>query len=129
MSFAIQQQVAAGLITFHLAGFRGYPNSEAGLNVFARCLQECCVSVEHAEGVLKSFDLEFPTLRDIITTATTMRGKYEVAVSPLVEWEKKYGKPEPFDTSMEGHCLCCGRPWADILARTAPVGCNCLQKP
>ena len=62
--FAIQEEIAAGLIKFHLSGFRGYPKDEAGLNVFARCVQECCVSVEHAAAVLNYFKDEFPTPGD-----------------------------------------------------------------
>jgi len=115
-AFAVQQTVAIGLIRHHLSGFRGYPPSEAGEKVFARGLQECTISVEHAEGVLKSFDERFPTLREIIDTGNGLRAQFEPQESQKAKWEREYGKPVPFDTSMEGTCLCCGRTWADILS-------------
>jgi hypothetical protein len=103
--FAIEQDTAAGLIRFHLSGFRGYPPTEAGENVFARCLQECCVSVEHAETVLKSFDGTFPTLRDFIEAATNVRSRFELVVSQHAEWEKQYGPAAPFVPDLSGDPL------------------------
>lgn len=91
MSYQIDQAVAVGLIKFNLSGFRGYPKDNAGINVFSRCLQECCVSVDHAIAVLKLFTDEFPTLRDIITAATNLRAKFEPDEDPRKKWEREYG--------------------------------------
>jgi len=96
MNAYVNEDVACGLIRFHLSGFRGYPNSEAGEKVFARCFQECCVSVAHVQAVLNSFDDEFPTLREIITTANNLRSQFEPLNSSLEEWEQQYGKPQAF---------------------------------
>src|ERR1035441_3683180 len=117
--YPVQQAVARGLIQFHLAGFRGYPPSEMGENVFARGLQECTVSVDHATAVVKSFQERFPTLREVVDTANNLRAKFEPQESQKAQWEREYGKPVPFDSSMEGTCLCCGRPWAEILSARA----------
>jgi hypothetical protein len=117
--FPVQHDTALGLIKFHLSGFRGYPPSEAGEKVFARGLQECTVSVEHATAVLKTFDQHFPTLREILDTGHSLRAQFEPQESLHAKWEREYGKPVPFDSSMEGTCLCCGRPWAEILAHRA----------
>jgi hypothetical protein len=117
--FAVQEPVAIGLIRHHLSGFRGYPPSDTGEKVFARGLQECTISVEHAEAVLKKFDERFPTLREIIDTGNSLRSQFEPKESQAAKWEREYGKPVPFDTSMEGTCLCCGRPWSEILAHRA----------
>ncbi len=117
--FAVQESVAVGLIRFHLSGFHDYPKSEAGEKVFARGLQECTVSVDHATAVIKSFDERFPTLREIITTGVNLRSQFELTESQRDKWEREYGKPVPFDSSMEGVCLCCNRPWAEILSHKA----------
>jgi hypothetical protein len=117
--YPVQQAVARGLIQFHLAGFRGYPPSEMGENVFARGLQECTVSVDHATAVVKSFQERFPTLREVVDTANGLRAQFEPQESQKAKWEREYGKPVPFDSSMEGTCLCCGRPWAEILSARA----------
>jgi hypothetical protein len=118
--FAVQQEVALGLIQFHLSGFRAYPPSEAGEKVFARGLQECCVSVAHAEAVLKSFDQSFPTLKELFDTAHNLREKFLPPEEPLKQrWEREYGKPVHFDIDMEGICLCCNRPWSEILSAHA----------
>ncbi len=118
-AFAVQEETALGLIRFHLSGFRGYPPSEIGEKVFARAVSEQTISVKHAEAVLKQFDERFPTLREIIDTAQNLKPQFEPTESQKQKWEREYGKPVPFDTSMEGTCLCCGRPWAEILAHTA----------
>jgi|ERR1039458_2408378 hypothetical protein len=117
--FAVQQPVAVGLIRHHLSGFRGYPPSEAGEQVFARGLQESSISVEHAEAILKKFDERFPTLREIIDTGNGLRAQFEPQESQKAKWEREYGKPVPFSSDMEGTCLCCGRPWSEILSHRA----------
>jgi len=119
--FAVQQSVAAGLIRFYLSGFRGYPPSEAGENVFARGLQESCLSVQHVTATLKSFDERFPTLRELLDVANALRPQFEPKENLQEKWEREYGKPQPFDMSMEGKCQCCGRPWADIMANSSRV--------
>ena len=117
--YAVQMDVAVGLLRFYLAGFRGYPPSEMGENVFARGLQECTISVDHAVTVLESFDEKFPTLREIIDTANGLRAQFEPQEPQKAKWEREYGKPVPFNSDMEGTCLCCGRPWSEILAYRA----------
>lgn len=115
MSFAVQESTAIGLLRFHLSGFRGYPPSEMGEKVFARGLQECSLSVDHATAIIQSFDERFPTLREMVETANSIRDKFLPQESQRAKWEREYGKPMPFDSSMEGACLCCGKPWAEIL--------------
>lgn len=122
MSYPVQQNVAVGLLQFHLKGFDGYPNSPAGESTFARALCESTVSVAHCEAVLKTFDLKFPTVREIKDIANNLREKFQPTESRYEKWEREYGTAEPFDMSTEkGCCACCGRPWADILANAPKV--------
>lgn len=90
----IQLDVAKGLILFHLAGFKGFPRDDAGLQTFARALCDCCVSVGHAEHVLRAMDLNFPTIRDIRSAADECREQFAPRASQRLEWEKTYGKPD-----------------------------------
>jgi hypothetical protein len=94
--FAVQESTALALIQFHLSGFRGYPPSEMGEKVFARGLQECTISVDHATAVVKKFDERFPTLREIIDTAVNLKPQFEHLESPQQAWQREYGKTVPF---------------------------------
>jgi hypothetical protein len=94
-AFNISSDVALHLIRHHLSGFRGYPRDVRGEEVFARCLQECCCSVSHAESVLVGFGGEFPTKNQIIQGANDVRERFEPTAETRAEWERKYGPAAP----------------------------------
>ena len=48
---------------------------------------------------MRSFDLSFPTVRDIVEGATRIRSKFERTELQQAEWEKQYGAARPFDIS------------------------------
>jgi hypothetical protein len=115
----ITQAAALAQMQTDLAGYDGYPNSEAGQIRFAREFQDCCISIGHMRAVTACFDTHFPTVREIRDTAASLKHQFEVAPDQRAEWEKKYGPPEPFDLNMEGVCLHCGKRWDDILHNAA----------
>lgn len=108
---AVDLNVCLGLIREYLSGYRGYPQSEAGENRFAFALQENVLSVAHARAVLKLFDQQFPTVREIHETAWSIRPQFEPKESQTAEWRRIYGEPKPlFDGPIEWNAFfweCC----------------------
>lgn len=98
---SIQIPVACGILR-QICGFRGYPKAD-GETRFVEVLAEVSLSVEHAMEIVKTFDSEFPTLREIRDTALNLRARFETQINQHAEWEKQYGKPEPFPILAEGH--------------------------
>lgn len=91
-------EICVALVSELLAGYRGYPATEAGVRRFAVAVQENCISVSHARATLKSFDELFPTVRQICDVAINLRPQFEPSeVDQHREWERQYGKPQPFD--------------------------------
>ena len=91
-------EVCVSLIREFLSGYRGYPNTEAGEKRFAFALQENCLSVSHVRAVLQCFDEGFPTVRQIHDSAFGLRAQFEASeIDQRKEWERKYGKPQPFN--------------------------------
>jgi hypothetical protein len=95
MRNAVHHTVCIGLIRSELAGYQGYPNTEAGEIRFARALQEVSVSVAHASAILAKFTQKFPTVQDILDTGLNLLPEFEIQHSQLVEWEKEYGPRSP----------------------------------
>lgn len=100
---AIARAICVSLLREYLSGFHGYPKSpdsaktSSGEDTFARILQDCALSVGHARAILETMDLAFPTKRDIEASAVSLRPKFEQQVPQTLEWERKYGKPAPFE--------------------------------
>jgi hypothetical protein len=91
---AIAGPVALAKVRHHLAGLRGFnpkPEAEA---LLARTVQAVCISVEHVDAVLSSFDNECPTPREIKDIAWSTRPKFEPKVDQYREWERQYGPPD-----------------------------------
>lgn len=128
MSSAITMEVAVSLLQVYLSGFRGYPRDEKGERTFGRCLQDCCVSVGHAEEVLRTFDLEFPTVREIVTAANDTRQKFEPQVSRHEEWRKQYGEPVPMSVTPSDKMACHWQAIRDVLYYTEGPGASDLAR-
>ena len=94
---AVQLEVIVSLMREQLSGFRGYPDTEAGELNFARRTQAVAVSVYHAAAIFASFDVAFPTAKEIHETATNLLAKFQPKDQPYKEWERQYGKPQRFD--------------------------------
>jgi len=92
---AITNPVALAMVREHLSGLRGFNPMLEAEALLARTIQSVCVSVEHAEAVLTSFDSECPTPKEIKDTAWAIRDKFERPVDQIKEWEKEYGPPDP----------------------------------
>jgi len=91
----ITVEVAAPLVRRYLAGLRGYPVRAEGESLLVRTVQECCVSVQHAESVLAVFDHECPTPREIKDAAYNTRERYlPKGPSQREQWEQEYGPPD-----------------------------------
>jgi len=90
-------EVCIALVRELLAGYRGYPNTEAGERRFAFALQVNCVSVSHARATLQIFDEGFPTVRQIHDVAFNLRPKFEPQDDNFDALRAKYGNPQPFD--------------------------------
>jgi hypothetical protein len=93
--YALTFPVARQLLQ-KLSGFRGYPANASGEDHFAEQLRACVQSVEHAEAVIATFGGNFPTLDEIRACAHSLRPQFEPRIDQRAEWEKVYGKPEPF---------------------------------
>jgi hypothetical protein len=87
--------LVAQSILRQLSGFRGYPQTKEGESHFVREFQRVCLSVSHAEAIVKSFDSEFPTIKEIRDTAFTLRSKFEHQPTEKEIWEKEFGTPDP----------------------------------
>jgi len=93
---AVSPDICLAFIRKYLAGFRGYPRTEAGEKRFAEALRSNSLSPDHAEDILRSFDEEFPTVRQIHDVSANLAEKHGVNNERL-DWQKKYGKPEPWE--------------------------------
>ncbi len=94
---AVNLDIAEMFLTRYLEGFRNFPRTPGGVRRFAEAVQEVSVSVEHLEAILKTFDEDFPTVRQINDVATNLKPRFEVQADSRAELERKYGKPEPFN--------------------------------
>lgn len=90
-------EICLAFLRRYLSGFQGYPRNIAGENRFAEALQANAISVEHLEEILKTFDEDFPTVRQIHDVAMNLRPRFEPPVALAEKWEQEYGKPQPFD--------------------------------
>jgi hypothetical protein len=87
--------LVAQSILRQLSGFRGYPQTKEGEAHFVREFQRVCLSVAHAEATVKSFDQDFPTIKEIRETAFTLRSKFQHQPTEKEIWEKEFGTPDP----------------------------------
>jgi hypothetical protein len=88
----IQDAVASALLK-RLEGFKGFPKK--GLEIFAEALASACVSVDHARAVCESFDMAFPTVREIRDSANSLRDKFEVHPDQRKAWEAELREKDP----------------------------------
>ena len=104
MTPAITDAVALAKVKFYLAGLRGYSGKDESIAHLARTVQDACVSVDHADAVLRSFDDECPTPREIKDVALNTRDRYLPAqTSQEEQWRKEYGPPDKsFSESLVG---------------------------
>jgi len=97
MSAKVQIEICLSFLERYLDGFRGYPPTDGGRKRFAEALQLNAVSVEHLEAILKTFDEEFPTVRQIHDVAMNLRPRFEPKADTFDALRAKYGNPQPFD--------------------------------
>jgi hypothetical protein len=95
MRSAVAISVCRAIIQTELAGYAGFPNTEAGEMRFARALQEVSASVAHANAICARFTVKFPTVQDILDTGLNLLPQFEIQHSDLVAWEREYGPPSP----------------------------------
>lgn len=92
---AITDVVALTKVRFYLAGLRGYNGMKESESLLARTVQSVCVSVEHADYVLGSFDDMCPTPREMKDVAYGSRERFLPKGPTLQEqWEAEYGPPD-----------------------------------
>jgi hypothetical protein len=115
MNPAVALEVCLAELREYLAGYRGYPPTEAGEKRFAAAFQENCVSVGHVRAVLKSFEEQFPTVRQIHDVALNLRPQFEPQQDAREEWKRDYGKPEPFDKYPSDELACHWQAFRDML--------------
>lgn len=103
MRTEIAKSIALTLLRSELAGYRGYPNSEAGEDRFARELATVAISVDHATSIVEAFEETFPTIKELRDTASNLRVKFEESERDRrKEWERIYGKPQPVPVTFAG---------------------------
>lgn len=91
----VQDTVAVNLVREHLAGLRGYNPMPQAEGLLARTLQSSCVSVSHAEAVVRTFDDQCPTPKIIKEVALNLRERFMPKQPPQEEqWRKEYGPPD-----------------------------------
>jgi len=95
--YPVNVDVILALMREQLAGFRGYPNSPLGEMNFAKRMQAVAVSVHHAAAIFATFDVEFPTAREIEDVAVNLLPQFKPKEQTYAEWERQYGKPQKFD--------------------------------
>jgi hypothetical protein len=96
MNSPVVFEICLSFLKRYLSDFRGCPRTPAGWNRFAEALQLSAVSVEHLEAILKTFDEEFPTVRQINDVSMNLRPRYELKEDQRAVFEREYGKPEAF---------------------------------
>jgi hypothetical protein len=94
---AVVIDLILALMREQLSGFKGYPTTDLGERNFARRVQDVAISAEHAAAIFMSFDVEFPTAREIQDVAMNLLPKFQPKDRTYAEWEKEYGKPQKFD--------------------------------
>jgi hypothetical protein len=112
----------------YLAGYRGYPPTEAGEKRFASAIQENCVSVGHVRAMLKSFEVAFPTVREIHDVALNLRPQFEQKKDEREEWKRKYGEERPFEKYPADTLACHWQAFRDMLYYTEGPGQAELNK-
>jgi hypothetical protein len=116
---AVHRSISDGIFHHQLEGFEKYPRGRDGR--FLEVFNEQCVSVDHARAVALSFRERMPTLQEIVDTALNLRPRFEALPSQREQWEKEFGPPRPFDTSVlrsvgQGSNREIDRLWKQVLA-------------
>jgi hypothetical protein len=93
------------------------PEAEA---LLVRTVQAVCISVEHMDATLSSFDQECPTPREIKDTAHNLRPKFDPKIDQRKEWEKQYGPPGAFQPTVSAKPIAprTSKEW-EVCVRTA----------
>lgn len=93
---AIMDQTALAKIRRYLSPLRGYNRMPEAESRLVEIVQSVCVSVEHLDAVLETFDTEYPTIREIKETAFNLRERFlPKQPTQREQWEKEYGPPDP----------------------------------
>lgn len=119
---AVASEICLAMIRECLAGYRGYPFTEAGEKRFAAALQANAVSVDHARATLAAFDELFPTVKQIHDTSFALRPQFDPTPDPREEWERQYGKPQSFEMYPADEMACHWQAVRDALYYTEGPG-------
>jgi hypothetical protein len=114
---ALSRPVSDGIFRHQLEGFDKYPRHRD--ERFCEVFNESCVSVDHARAVASAFREKMPSLQEIIDTALNLRPRFEATASQREQWEREFGKPQPFDISpalAERSGREIDRLWQEVLA-------------
>lgn len=114
MNDPVSIDLCMALLQRRLKGFRGAPRDDEW-DTFADELQAAVVSVEHLQAVLKTFDAEMPTIRQLKDVAANLRPKFEVTPDRLAELKRKYGAPQPFEACPADVMACHWQAFRDCL--------------
>ena len=86
-SAPVAAAVARALVREHWAGLRGFPSLEEGQVLLLRALQDCCLSVDHARQVARTFNNLCPTPKEVADVAYNVRDRF----APKEKWVKEEG--------------------------------------
>jgi len=79
-----------------LSALPGFPHLEEGIDRLAQVLQEVAVSLEHADAILATFQDRSPTFGQLREVAYNLKPQFVAPPpDPRIEWERKYGSPQP----------------------------------
>jgi hypothetical protein len=93
---AIADHIALAKVRRYLSPLRGYNRMPEAESRLVEIVQSVCVSVEHLDATLETFDGEYPTLAEIKTVALNLRDRFlPKQPSQRERWEKEYGPPDP----------------------------------
>lgn len=96
MNPVIADQIAVMKVRAYLAGLRGYPFHKEGESLLARTIQECAVSLAHADAILETFDNLCPTPREIKDVAFNLRSRFEPKPkSDIEKWKEEGATYDP----------------------------------
>jgi hypothetical protein len=92
----IADHIALAKVRRYLSPLRGYNRMPEAESRLVEVVQSVCVSVEHLDATLETFDAEYPTLAEIKNVALNLRDRYlPKQPSQRERWEKEYGPPNP----------------------------------
>ena len=116
-----EQPTPEGICRQAFSRCSNWPTDFAGQQGLYRGLSQACVQFRISQEDLIDRCREIspfcPTDADLFRVAGEMfsarQAAAEASRDQRKEWERQYGKPQPF--GMDGKCTCCGREWKEIL--------------